>query len=362
MGGPQPQAGKNPPAEGGEVAPEEGKQGQEVVGGREPVGEKAVDGPAAVKDRRAEAVQASVDERQDERVKANLFKTYPGLEQKSIEKMEQINGVYVFHCNNVYQYLKAAMSEDAAKLDSYKDFFELASSPRREDVEKAMGMMAAVDDAEKKWLNERINASGSAVKVEGMDEKVVIMNAAPSRRLFTIKRKGFPFFKKPALVLRTEKEQQVFDSGYKEDLAHEIQHVKFYEWRSKDLEQIGAADGSELGQEYYSIELFTKDEVIAHMHNSLTSKGGIDWSGIVKNLTEKEVYEREVVKGKGGKKRYRETVRELVKEAKKIYGSLTRKGVKPSEMTPEQRNRLFYGVTLALINYHPKAYRDLPKI
>lgn len=277
-----------------------------------------------------------------------------GFNLGAIKKQEVVRGEIVLHCNNLYEYLNISFPEpeNRAMADANKPLLEKLSTENPEEYETAIAELEK--NPNRDWIYKRITYWGSAVNVQGVDEKVVVMNDLAIRRFLT--KGGYGGWRR-----RTEAEKAEYEIDYKHTIGHEVQHVKFYNERGKAVNEMlkrRKAEGnlSPDEEEYIMVECLTKDEVLAHMYNELTPKGDINWKGIKQNLR-KETYSREILRTNQFS-RYRKTVDELVDKAKE---SFRRQGVAENP-SAEGFDEAISRVTADLIAYHPRKFANFGKV
>lgn len=272
----------------------------------------------------------------------------------TITKQEVVKGEVVLHCNSLYEYLKMVLTEpaDQALVATNQDLLERLSSGNEEELRAAMADVEASPD--KDWIKEKVSYEGSAVNVKGSDKKIVIMRDIPLRTLFIGGEDGKGRLKTPEETARGERD-------YQNTVKHEVQHVKYYNERGLQVQQIlerRKAEGnlSPKEEEYLMVEFLTKDEVVAHMYNELTLEGNINWEGMKQNLR-KGVYADQIAKPEN-LPRYEKTVDELVDKAKE---SFTQQGVAENP-SAEGFDKAIDKVMADLIAYHPQEFASLGKI
>lgn len=272
----------------------------------------------------------------------------------TITKQEVVRGEIVLHCNSLYEYLNMALPEPENKsiVVANRPLLERLSSENPDELVAAMADLEKSPD--KDWIKEKLNYEGSAVNVQGHDDKIVIMRDLPIRRLFTRGADGQG-------RLRTESEKTKGEVDYQHTVQHEVQHVKFYNERGRSVQQIlekrkdeGNLSADE--KEYIMVEFLTKDEVLAHMYNELTPEGNINWEGIKQNLR-KEDYAT-LIASPENFPRYEKTVDELVDKAKEVF---VQQGV-PENPSTEGFNETVNKVTATLIAHHPQEFISFGKI
>lgn len=246
------------------------------------------------------------------------------IEPSSIIGMEMRNGVTILHCNNLYEYLKFGFSGNAGeieRIEQNKAIFEAVSNP--DSIAEGLRLIASIkDENDLAWIKEKLEASGSAVPVRfktGGNDSVVMMNDMPTKRMFN----------KDGVTERTPAQLTEFDKDYKETVNHEVRHVEYHRKYGNALEaqmaQLKAQrplTPEELKNYHYS--RYTKDEIVAHMENTRTKSGEVDWKEIFNNLL-KDTYRnassdsRDVFSSDADKAEYRRVVEKLIQIASKKY-------------------------------------------